>query len=788
MGLPVKALNILLADDSPSVGQFVASYLGDAGHVVTFVLSGEAAVIAYREQSFDLVLMDIVMPGIGGLEAIKQIKAIPTKNWVPIIIITAANSEEDLLGGFMAGADDFLPKPVEPLALDIRIRSMMRIAAIQRASTTVVDSVIEGIIQIDRGGRICRFNRSAERIFGYTEAEVMHRNVKMLMPSPYVEQHDDYIAAYVQTRQAKVIGHPRLVTGLRKNGEQFPMQLAVAEANTPDAKYFVGTVRDLSIEEQLRRQLADKTEELERFFGVSLDLYCIAGRDGRFRKINAAWERVLGYPLAELENRDFFDFVHPDDLDITRSVMSRLGHGETVSGFTNRYRTSAGSYRYIEWQAVPYDNQLIYAAARDVTVSREREMALAKSERFMKLLVDVLPGMVGYWTSDLQCRFANRNYFEWFGKTAEEMRNIALPDVLGSELYRKNEPHIQAALRGETQRFERTMIKPDGSTGHTWAHYIPDVIDGEVKGFFVLVADVTELKLAETALRENRRFLSDLIEHSGTLVFAKDAEGRYTLVNKKYEESTGMSREQVLGRSDVELHKAADAQRFREHDLLVMNSGAPSELEESLDGHAFLTIKFPLRDEVGMVNGVCGIATDITERKKIQDEVVRLSQLDVLTGLANRRHFMVLAEQEMSRTRRYGGPLSALMLDVDFFKKINDTHGHKAGDAVLSMLGERCRNALRTIDIVGRVGGEEFAFLLPQTTAEKAAEVAERLRRSIADLPVELDDGHLLTVTVSIGVAGLGGTETTVDTLIGLADKALYAAKDGGRNRVFLAD
>jgi diguanylate cyclase (GGDEF)-like protein len=195
-----------------------------------------------------------------------------------------------------------------------------------------------------------------------------------------------------------------------------------------------------------------------------------------------------------------------------------------------------------------------------------------------------------------------------------------------------------------------------------------------------------------------------------------------------------------------------------------------------------------LRDEAGKVNGVCGIATDITDRKKIQDEVERLSQVDVLTNLANRRHFMVLAEQEMSRTRRYGGPLSALMLDVDFFKKINDTYGHKAGDAVLSMLGERCRNTLRTIDIAGRIGGEEFAFLLPQTLPEKAAEVAERLRRSIADLPVELDDGRLLSVTVSIGVAGLDETVTTVDTLISLADKALYAAKDGGRNRVSLAD
>lgn len=202
----MKPLNILLADDSKSVGLFVAEHLRSGGHQVTYVESGEAAVAAYREQTFDLVLMDVLMPGIGGLAAVKQIKAIPTTVWVPVIIITGLEAEEDILNGFMAGADDYIVKPIKPMALDIRIRSMMRIAAIQRSTTAVINNVIEGIIQIDRVGRIGRFNRAAEAIFGYTEAEVMGKNVNMLMPSPYKEAHDDYIASHVATGQAKVIG------------------------------------------------------------------------------------------------------------------------------------------------------------------------------------------------------------------------------------------------------------------------------------------------------------------------------------------------------------------------------------------------------------------------------------------------------------------------------------------------------------------------------------------------------------------------------------------------------
>jgi diguanylate cyclase (GGDEF)-like protein/PAS domain S-box-containing protein len=141
------------------------------------------------------------------------------------------------------------------MSLDIRIRSMMRIAAIQRSTAAVVDGVIEGIIQIDRVGRICRFNKAAEDIFGYPESEVLERNVNMLMPSPYREQHDDYIANYVATSEAKIIGIGRVVVGLRKSGETFPMHLGVTEASTPDGKYFIGLVRDLTEEQKMRKRI-----------------------------------------------------------------------------------------------------------------------------------------------------------------------------------------------------------------------------------------------------------------------------------------------------------------------------------------------------------------------------------------------------------------------------------------------------------------------------------------------------------------------------------------------------
>lgn len=504
----MKPLNILLADDMQSVGAFVSEYVRAAGHLITYVQSGEEAVEAFRQQAFDLVLMDVVMPGIGGLEAVRQIKTIPTTAWVPIIIITALDEEDEILNGFLAGADDYLFKPLRPVTLDIRIHSMMRIASIQRSTAMVVDSVSEGIIQIDRVGRICRFNKAAEVIFGYTESEVRGKNVRILMPGSVSEHHDEYLAHQIQNHGLGAMNVQMDVSGLRKSGDIFPMHLGITEAHTPDGTLFVGLVRDMTVERGLQTQLLEKSAEMERFFSVSPDLLCIADISGQFRKLNPTWTRVLGYALSELEGIAFMDLVHPDDRELTRKAVRTLLSSHAMESVTNRYRAKDGSYRYLEWHIVPYEKRLLYAVARDVTVQREQSRELIEREQFLKSLIDVFPGMVCYWTRDLRCTFANHAYVEWFGKTVEDMQGIHISELLGPAQYSENEPHIQAALQGEAQRFERVFTKPDGSLAYTWVHYIPNLQDGQVHGFFALVADVTELKVSEESLRGLRALSS----------------------------------------------------------------------------------------------------------------------------------------------------------------------------------------------------------------------------------------------------------------------------------------
>jgi PAS domain S-box-containing protein len=326
--------------------------------------------------------------------------------------------------------------------------------------------------------------------------------------------------------------------------------------------------------------------------------------------------------------------------------------------------------------------------------------AIRSSEQFMRMLTDNIPGMVGYWTADLRCGFANKAYFEWFGKTPEQMRGIRIQDLMGEELFRKNEPYIRAALRGERQQFERTLTKADGSVGHTWAQYIPNIDDGQVKGFFVLVSDVTALKQAEIALAESEWKLRTIIATE------PECEGAMPDGTLKQMNRAGLamieadSEEQVIGRKVVEIV----APPYREAFLALnerVNRGESGSLEFEIvglkGGHRWLdTHAVPMRDAEGTITGLLGVTRDITRRKKVEQALERLAQTDFLTGLANRRHFLTLAEQELSRTLRYGGPLSMLMMDIDHFKDINDTYGHRTGDTVLEHLGELCRQALRT--------------------------------------------------------------------------------------------
>lgn len=190
-----------------------------------------------------------------------------------------------------------------------------------------------------------------------------------------------------------------------------------------------------------------------------------------------------------------------------------------------------------------------------------------------------------------------------------------------------------------------------------------------------------------------------------------------------------------------------------------------------------------VRDEQGQILGFVEVFHDITEQKLREERLYQRATRDPLTGVFNRGHFTEVATQEIERARRFAEPLSVMMLDIDHFKKINDSYGHDVGDNAIIALARLCGRSIRKIDALGRIGGEEFAVLLPRADKQPATEMAQRLRLQLAEQRVSAHDREI-SYTVSIGVASLRPTTRDLADLMRNADAALYQAKREGRNRV----
>jgi len=195
----------------------------------------------------------------------------------------------------------------------------------------------------------------------------------------------------------------------------------------------------------------------------------------------------------------------------------------------------------------------------------------------------------------------------------------------------------------------------------------------------------------------------------------------------------------------------------------------------------------PLLDGHNHDRGLLIVIRDITERKKLELELERLATTDPLTGVLNRRQLTHLVEIELERARRYGHPISAILLDVDYFKQINDTHGHIAGDKVLVELAQLLAGNARANDLVVRYGGEEFMLILPETTIKDALEIAERIRRTVANTPF-IVEGKTIHFTISLGVASSERAGKDFESLLKETDQFLYQAKQSGRDQVISHD
>lgn len=303
--------------------------------------------------------------------------------------------------------------------------------------------------------------------------------------------------------------------------------------------------------------------------------------------------------------------------------------------------------------------------------------------------------------------------------------------------------------------------------------------------------DITSRRQEEAALQESEERFRSTFDAAAIGMALVNLDGRFIQANEALCRIVGYTQAELQQKTVYSLTHPADLEADRALVIDMLDGKRTTYQAEKRyfhkDGHIIwiLLTTSIVHDTEGKPRYFAAQMQDFTERKLLQSRLEQQANQDYLTGLFNRRYFMDRGQIELARAQRYGNTLSLFMLDIDHFKEVNDSYGHKAGDIVLQKLSEVMRETLRTIDVIGRIGGEEFAILLPEADLAQAAEAAERLREKVASTDVVLEAGLPLRFTVSIGVTALTEkSEVNLDILLNRADKALYQAKEQGRNRV----
>ncbi|MFH1914773.1 MAG: PAS domain S-box protein [Pseudomonadota bacterium] len=670
-----------------------------------------------------------------------------------------------------------------------------RLRESEERTLAISQSAQDAMIMIDDQDRVTFWNPAAERLFGYPADEIMGQRMhSLLVPEGMRARAEAGLAGFAQTGRGNVVGQVVELDALRQDGSTVPVEMGVASVRLGGRWYAVGTLRDMTRRRRYEAALKRSEQTSRTLLNAPDDVAMLIEPNGRIAAINETGARLYGQEVSAMIGRAIFDFMPGKRAEAMRAILRGIMEQAEPARFEatrdgRRYHASAypvtGPDGAVEQVAI---------YARDVTEQRLAQAALKHSEQRFR---DVSAAVGEYiWETDEHdtFTFVTDDVFTVLGHTAEELLGRAPAVFIAPEqaddfvrwradLYASREPFSKVELRCVTR---------DGRTVWLQSSGVPFLDeDGRFRGYRGADMDISDRKQSEEALKANERKLRALAESAYDAIVMIDGQSRISFWNPAAERLFGFSEDQAMGRIITDLITPPE---LRDETLATLGEltgmdgvstlGTLQETEGVRKDGSRLPVERSFSSfRLGSEWYAVATIRDITERKATEARLRELATTDSLTGLSNRRRFMELAEREFARGKRYQGALTMLMMDIDHFKRVNDTHGHDVGDEVLRELAHISRAALREPDVLGRLGGEEFGVLLPETDSVAALEVAERLRRAIENTPIATAAGEM-RITVSIGAATSNTDAESVATLLKRADVALYAAKEAGRNRV----
>ncbi|MDB5798724.1 MAG: putative signaling protein [Paucimonas sp.] len=506
--------------------------------------------------------------------------------------------------------------------------------------------------------------------------------------------------------------------------------------------------------------------------------------------------RSRAEPIGKPDN--FLRHICPDDRERVSTVRRRALESRSTYELTYNIYRPDGESRCVRERGelvLDHDGHVVGMAgyAQDITASTEAEK---KQREITALFQSVFEQeAVGITLTRMDGKFiqVNKRFASLLGYTPEELEQVSFqsvthPDDLVQDLEKL------AALeqkKYETYTLEKRFLHRNGSP--VWANLTISVhrdAEGRPLHYIAMVEDIVAKKQAESELASQQRLTSEIIDALPLNVYLKDAEGRYLLFNEEAARALDISKGGAIGKTDFDLLPEPIARAIREKDQHVLLTKAQTVEEATLISQGEERVMIAGRKAIQSADGaprLLGFALDINDRKQSELRAQYLASHDALTGLPNRALLQDRLDQAIARARRSGRLIAIMFLDLDRFKLVNDSFGHKSGDCLLQVMAARLQGAVREGDTVARLGGDEFVILLEDLgRAAEATRVAENVLAALSR-PVDLNN-HELVVTTSVGITISRKDPVDSNSLLREADIAMYHAKAEGGNRLHYFD
>jgi diguanylate cyclase (GGDEF)-like protein/PAS domain S-box-containing protein len=414
------------------------------------------------------------------------------------------------------------------------------------------------------------------------------------------------------------------------------------------------------------------------------------------------------------------------------------------------------------------------------------EATLRQSEQRVRSITENLPALVVQVDRDGRFVFLNSRAFKFYGSTAEQLLHHPVRSAYSEHDYVRVAPHVDLAAAGQRTSFENDILI-DGAVFHYHASFVPQFTPGgEPDGFLAMAFDITARRETEIRQLRSEERLTTITDNLPVLISYVDSDMRYQFANAMYKDWLGVPGSAMIGRTLEEVFGAdyfAERRPWLERTMNGEMCTTEYRIARKRHDRILSTTYIPHRQD-GKVVGAYILGTDATAAREHERQLLALANSDPLTGLPNRRMYEFQLEKALASARRQRTQLALVYLDLDNFKKINDTLGHAMGDEVLVEFGNRVKSVLRETDLLARLAGDEFTVILESIGGIEGGErVAHKILQALA--PPFITGHHRIQIGASIGIA-LGGHRSSAASLATSADAALYAAKRAGKNQFAL--